>query len=44
MEIVVCWPNLGEVDRISTAWTAPGRALSEFQLLVNDVVVSATAV
>jgi hypothetical protein len=44
MEIVACWPHQGEVDRISTTWVAPGKALGEFKFLVNGVTVTAKAV
>jgi hypothetical protein len=44
MEIVVCWPHQGEVDRVSTTWVAPGKALGEFKFLVNGVTVTAKAV
>jgi hypothetical protein len=44
MEIVICWPFQGDVDRISTTWVAPGNALGEFKLLVNGTPATATAV
>ncbi len=44
MEVIVCWPHQGDLDRISTAWLAPGKVLGEFKLLVNDMVATAKAV